>query len=63
VAVVDQKSAVQLRNITIGRDFGTSVEVISGLQPKDSVITNPSDSLNSGQQVTVSNTNSSVSGS
>jgi RND family efflux transporter MFP subunit len=63
VAVVDQKSAVQLRNITVGRDFGTSVEVISGLQPKDSVITNPSDSLNSGQQVAVSNTNSSVSGS
>lgn len=57
VGVVDQNSRVQLRDITIGRDFGTSVEVISGLKPADAVITNPSDSLNSGTQVVVQNSN------
>jgi RND family efflux transporter MFP subunit len=51
VGVVGQDHRVQLRNITIGRDFGTSVEVISGLKATDAVIANPSDSLNSGDPV------------
>ncbi len=51
VGVVDQQNRVQMRNIAIGRDFGTSVEVISGLQTSDAVITNPSDSLTAGKQV------------
>jgi multidrug efflux pump subunit AcrA (membrane-fusion protein) len=55
VGVVDQNGRVQLRKITIGRDFGTSVEVLSGLRPTDTVITNPSDSLNAGSQVVVEN--------
>ncbi|HEX4165372.1 MAG TPA: efflux RND transporter periplasmic adaptor subunit [Bryobacteraceae bacterium] len=55
VGVVDQNGRVQLRSVTIGRDFGTSVEVLSGLQPADAVITNPSDSLNAGGRVAVEN--------
>jgi RND family efflux transporter MFP subunit len=55
VAVVDQNGRVQLRKVTIGRDFGTSVEVLSGLQPTDAVVTNPSDSLNAGSEVKVEN--------
>ena len=51
VGLVDKNNRVQLRNITIGRDFGTSVEVVSGLQPGDSVIANPSDSLTNGEEV------------
>ncbi|HWC19503.1 MAG TPA: efflux RND transporter periplasmic adaptor subunit [Terriglobales bacterium] len=49
--VVDKK--VQLRRITIGRDYGSSVEVISGLEPTDEIIVNPADSLEDGQQVNV----------
>ena len=40
--------------ITIGRDFGSTVEVVAGLQPTDQVIVNPSDSLTSGNAVQVS---------
>src|SRR6058998_2493393 len=39
--------------VTIGRDYGNSVEVVSGLQPTDSVIINPSDSLINGTNVQV----------
>jgi RND family efflux transporter MFP subunit len=37
--------------ITIGRDYGDAVEVLTGLQPTDQVIANPSDSLISGTPV------------
>ena len=41
----------QLVPITIGRDFGATVEVVANLQSSDQVIVNPSDSLTSGSQV------------
>jgi RND family efflux transporter MFP subunit len=44
----------ELVPITIGRDFGATVEVVAGLQPTDQVIVNPSDSLTSGNRVQVS---------
>jgi RND family efflux transporter MFP subunit len=53
VGVVRNGHAV-LVPITIGRDFGATVEVIAGLQPTDQVIVNPSDSLTSDSQVQVS---------
>jgi multidrug efflux pump subunit AcrA (membrane-fusion protein) len=37
--------------ITIGRDYGDRVEVLSGLSPADQVIVNPSDSLVDGTPV------------
>ena len=37
--------------ITLGRDFGTEVEVVSGLDGNERVITNPPDSLVEGQEV------------
>jgi hypothetical protein len=44
---------VQLRPIVIGRDFGTTIEIVGGLEPSDKIIINPSDSLENGQQVKV----------
>jgi len=52
-AVVDADSRVHLRPVTIGRDYGSSVEVVGGLEPSDQVIVNPADSLEEGQQVNV----------
>jgi RND family efflux transporter MFP subunit len=46
---------VDLVPIKIGHDYGDSVEVISGLQPSDTVVINPADSLVSGASVIVSN--------
>jgi RND family efflux transporter MFP subunit len=43
----------ELIPISIGRDYGSSVEVTAGLKPTDQVIINPSDSLAAGTPVRV----------
>jgi len=53
-AVIDSDNKVHLRPVTIGRDYGSSVEVVGGLEAGDRVIVNPADSLEDGQQVNVS---------
>ena len=50
---VVRNGRAELVPVTIGRDYGSSVEVVSGLQPTDPVIVNPSDSLISGTIVRV----------
>ena len=50
--VNDNKAA--LLPVTVGRDFGTEVEIISGLTGNESIIVNPIDSLLPGQQVRIS---------
>ena len=50
---VVRNGRAELVPVTIGRDYGSSVEVMSGLQPTDPVIVNPSDSLISGTNVHV----------
>jgi multidrug efflux pump subunit AcrA (membrane-fusion protein) len=44
---------VTLTALTPGRDLGSQIEVVSGLQPDDQVIINPPDSIVSGQQVQI----------
>jgi RND family efflux transporter MFP subunit len=53
VAVVGTDSKVQLRPITIGRDYGTTLEILGGLNLEDRIIINPADSLEDGQRVNV----------
>jgi RND family efflux transporter MFP subunit len=50
VAIV-RDGRTQLVPITIGRDYGKAVEVVSGLKPSDPVILNPADSIISGTPV------------
>lgn len=50
-AVVGPESKVQLRPVVIGRDFGNTVEILSGLEQSDAVVLSPSDSLEDGQVV------------
>jgi RND family efflux transporter MFP subunit len=45
----------ELVPVKIGRDYGSSVEIVSGLQPADAVIVDPSDSLVAGMPVRLSN--------
>jgi hypothetical protein len=42
-----------LRQITIGHDFGSQVEVVAGLTGDESVVSNPPDSIESGEKVRV----------
>jgi multidrug efflux pump subunit AcrA (membrane-fusion protein) len=53
VGVVRQDDTVELRSVTLGRDFGQEVEILAGLSPKDRVILNPSDSLMGGTTVRI----------
>jgi membrane fusion protein, multidrug efflux system len=57
VAVVDQDSKVHLRPISIGRDFGATLEILGGLEVSDRIIINPADSLEEGQKVHVAEPN------
>jgi RND family efflux transporter MFP subunit len=50
-AAVVRNGHAQLIPVTIGRDYGERVEIVSGLQTTDEVITDPSDSLVSGTAV------------
>jgi RND family efflux transporter MFP subunit len=51
--VVDSNNRIHLRQLVIGRDFGTSLEVLQGLQAGDWIVLNPADSLDEGQEVRV----------
>lgn len=53
VATVDATHHAHIVRVTPGRDFGSSVEVLSGLQENQSVIANPPDSLIEGELVRV----------
>ena len=53
VAVVGDDSHAELRPITIGHDYGTEVEVVSGLAGQEAIIINPPDSIVSGEEVRV----------
>jgi len=50
VAVVKDNKA-ELIPLTLGRDFGSEVEVLVGLNGDESLIVNPPDSIVSGQEV------------
>jgi RND family efflux transporter MFP subunit len=54
VALVRNGKA-ELVPVQISRDYGNSVEIVSGLQPTDAVIVDPSDSLVAGMAVRLSN--------
>jgi RND family efflux transporter MFP subunit len=51
--VVDENHKTHLRPLTIGRDYGNSLEVLQGLDAKDWIVLNPADSLEEGQEVRV----------
>jgi multidrug efflux pump subunit AcrA (membrane-fusion protein) len=53
VGVVGPDNKVIVKDIKVGRDFGTKLEVLDGIGKDDQVIVNPSDSLTNGLQVQV----------
>jgi RND family efflux transporter MFP subunit len=54
VGVVQPDGKVELRSVKLGHDYGTTLEIVSGVSTNDRVILNPSDSLESGARVRVS---------
>ena len=53
VALVNSNNVVELRSVKLGRDFGNTVEVLSGLTVSDRVINNPPDAIADGLTVQI----------
>jgi RND family efflux transporter MFP subunit len=53
VGVVNSQNQVELRKVTLGRDFGNRVEILGGISQTDAVIANPPDYLVNGMSVAV----------
>lgn len=52
-ATLGADNKVALKPITVGRDFGSSLEIVDGLKVGERVIINPPDSLSAGETVRV----------
>jgi RND family efflux transporter MFP subunit len=53
---IDASHCAHLQALTIGRDYGTSLEVLQGLSAEDWIVLNPPDSIEEGDQVQVRET-------
>jgi RND family efflux transporter MFP subunit len=53
VAAVHEDHTVHYQKVVVGRDYGSEVEIISGLNGAESLITNPTDDLVAGTAVQV----------
>jgi len=51
VAFVGRDQAVHYRKVQVGRDFGTEIEIVSGLEENDTVMANPGTVIREGQKV------------
>jgi RND family efflux transporter MFP subunit len=52
VGVVN-KGRIAITDVTPGHDFGNQIEIVAGLKTDDQVVTNPQDSLVTGQEVKI----------
>jgi RND family efflux transporter MFP subunit len=52
---VVKNGRIAITNVNPGHDFGAQIEIVAGLNAEDQVVTNPPDSLVSGQQVKIVN--------
>jgi membrane fusion protein, multidrug efflux system len=51
--VVSPQHTLHYVPIQVGRDFGTSVEILDGLKAGETVVSNPADTLAEGQRVQI----------
>jgi RND family efflux transporter MFP subunit len=53
VAVVTSKNTIELRKVSIGRDFGNTMEITNGLSSQDAIVASPPDYLVNGMPVSI----------
>ncbi len=53
VAVVGSDNKIELRPISIGRDYGTTLEIVGGIDLNEQIVINPSDSIENGEKVNI----------
>jgi RND family efflux transporter MFP subunit len=62
IAVLGADNKVNLKSVQLGRDFGDSVEILSGLSPSDQVVDSPPETLRSGEVVRLAAATSDLAG-
>jgi multidrug efflux pump subunit AcrA (membrane-fusion protein) len=63
VVTVTNDNRIHWQKISVGRDFGTQLEVLNGLKENTEVVMNPTDDLREGVQVEVKSAEESKPGS
>jgi RND family efflux transporter MFP subunit len=53
IAVVNAKRKIELRKVSIGNDYGNSVEITGGITADDNIVANPPDYLVNGMPVAI----------
>jgi hypothetical protein len=53
VAIIGADNKVTLTPVTVGDDYGTTLEIVKGVKATDRLVLNPPDSLENGQRVVV----------
>jgi RND family efflux transporter MFP subunit len=53
VATVQNENTIKIKNIDQGRDFGKTIEILTGVDPDDAVVINPPDSIENGVRVRI----------
>jgi len=56
VATINAANRVAMQSVTLGRDFGTRIEISTGLDEHARVVANPNDAIAAGEFVAVANT-------
>lgn len=55
VAILDENDIIHLKNVTLGLDHGKTMEITSGIEENEKIITNPSDKVIEGKKAQVIN--------
>jgi RND family efflux transporter MFP subunit len=53
VVVIDDQNRAHYTPVSLGRDYGTSIEILSGIGPSDRLVSDPNDDVKDGGQVNV----------
>lgn len=51
IEVVDDQNVIHVRKVTVGHDYGASLEIVSGLKVGDRIVVNPNDATVEGTRV------------
>ena len=53
VVTVDSANIIHFNKVIAGKDLGTTIEIMSGLQANESIVTRPNDLLSEGEHVQI----------
>jgi RND family efflux transporter MFP subunit len=53
LALVDEANKIHFKKVTVGQDLGTRLEILTGLNGKERVVTNPGEKIEDGTEVQV----------